>query len=102
MPEGHSFGAPPVRCRESGGLSSVEQVAVLVVERQQTPLRGGVRLDAAVVQNVTGSETVFSKTPCHQEAAVTIKRLAFGAQEAEPRLPHSVGQPVRPVDTRQV
>lgn len=86
-PEGHGTGAASIRCRESIVLSRREQVAALLVVspvKFQEPLFGHcMRLDRAVVQDVADSQAVRGDAPGHQEAAMTVERLALGAHDTD-------------------
>jgi hypothetical protein len=66
-------------------LSSGEQVAVFVVERQQPLFSCRVRLDRSVHENVADGKSAFGEVARYQQAAVAVERLASGAHKADAR-----------------
>ena len=83
------MGAAPIRCRESLMLSRCEQVAALFAvvalarQSEQSPFCRRVGLDGSIVKNVTDADTALGKSPRHQQATMTVQRLALRAQDAD-------------------
>jgi hypothetical protein len=83
LPKCHGARLATIRCRESPTLSSSEQVAVPIVERQQASLGRGVRLDCTVMQNLADSEATFGQPSRHQKAVVAVEWFALGAHQTD-------------------
>ena len=83
-----------IRCRESFVLSSRKQVAALAVEREESLLGYRLRLDCAVVQDMSDRETASGEAPRHQKTAVAIERLAFRAHRADAKTRRGIEQAI--------
>ena len=66
-------------------LSRREQVAPvsLVIEPQEPLFGRGVRLDRAVMQDMTDSKAPPGEVSRHQQTAMTIERLSFRTHQAK-------------------
>jgi hypothetical protein len=52
----------------------------------------GVRLDRAVMEDVADGQSALGEASRHQQTAMTVERLALGAQDADLRSRHGVEQ----------
>jgi len=83
LPKRDGARSAAIRCRESFVLSSREQVAAFVVERQQPPFGCRMRFDCTVMQDVADGKSALGEAARQQETAVAVERLALRAHQAD-------------------
>ena len=73
-----------IRGGEPFAFSSREQAGGIRIECKQPLFGRGMRLDDAVVKDMTDGKSAFGEAPRDQQAAMAVERIAFRTHQTDP------------------